>query len=60
MECYHGIVSMDHTVNGLIEINNEKIDFSEGRGYIEKDWGRSFPQPISGCRQTILANKAFH
>lgn len=43
MECYHGIVSMDHTVNGLIEINNEKIDFSEGRGYIEKDWGRSFP-----------------
>lgn len=43
MECYHGIVSMDHTIHGEIEVNNEKINFDNGRGYIEKDWGRSFP-----------------
>ena len=43
MECYHGIVSMDHSIQGELEINGERIDFSDGRGYIEKDWGRSFP-----------------
>lgn len=43
MECYHGIVSMDHTIAGQIEIDDEIIDFRNGRGYIEKDWGQSFP-----------------
>ena len=43
MECYHGIVSMDHEISGEIDIHQESIDFSGGRGYIEKDWGRSFP-----------------
>jgi hypothetical protein len=43
MECYHGIVSMDHTIAGEIEVEGETIDFTNGRGYIEKDWGRSFP-----------------
>lgn len=43
MECYHGIVSMDHRIAGELIIGNETIDFNNGRGYIEKDWGRSFP-----------------
>jgi tocopherol cyclase len=43
MECYHGIVSMDHSIAGWLEKDKTKIDFSNGRGYIEKDWGRSFP-----------------
>ena len=43
MECYHGIVSMDHKITGELIIDNEKINFDKGRGYIEKDWGRSFP-----------------
>jgi len=43
MECYHGIVSMDHIINGTLVINGERIDFTNGRGYMEKDWGRSFP-----------------
>jgi len=43
MECYHGIVSMDHIITGEIEIGGETIDFTKGRGYTEKDWGRSFP-----------------
>ncbi|MBN2540721.1 MAG: hypothetical protein JXB08_04260 [Bacilli bacterium] len=44
MECYHGVISMDHTLDGELQIGNENISFSEGRGYIEKDWGRSFPK----------------
>jgi hypothetical protein len=43
MECYHGIVSMDHAISGELMVHNEKINFYNGRGYIEKDWGRSFP-----------------
>lgn len=43
MECYHGVVSMDHSVEGSLLINNREVDFSGGRGYIEKDWGKSFP-----------------
>jgi tocopherol cyclase len=43
MECYHGILSMDHSIEGILNINGEEIDFSRGRGYTEKDWGSSFP-----------------
>lgn len=44
MECKHGIVSMDHTINGELEVYGESLDFNNGRGYIEKDWGQSFPE----------------
>jgi hypothetical protein len=44
MECYHGVVSMNHSLSGNIEINGTRSDFHGGKGYIEKDWGRSFPE----------------
>jgi hypothetical protein len=44
MECFHGILSMDHSLNGEIEFNGSNYDFAGGRGYIEKDWGRNFPE----------------
>jgi tocopherol cyclase len=43
METKHGVVSMNHEVSGFIEINGTYIDFRNGKGYIEKDWGTSFP-----------------
>ncbi|MDP8204092.1 MAG: tocopherol cyclase family protein [Candidatus Tenebribacter mawsonii] len=43
MECYHGILSMDHNISGKLTFQDESIDFTGGRGYIEKDWGHSFP-----------------
>jgi hypothetical protein len=43
MECYHAVVSMDHILEGQLRINQKDIDFSHGKGYIEKDWGRSMP-----------------
>ena len=43
MECNHGILSMDHTIAGQFKINGEVIDFTNGKGYMEKDWGKSFP-----------------
>jgi tocopherol cyclase len=44
MECYHGVVSMDHTVEGFLHDGKRRFNFGSGRGYIEKDWGRNFPQ----------------
>lgn len=44
MQCYHGVVSLDHTLSGQLELDGEVLDFDGGRGYIEKDWGRSFPK----------------
>lgn len=43
MECYHGILGFDHTVSGMLVDDSVGIDFKGGRGYIEKDWGKSFP-----------------
>lgn len=43
MQCYHGVVSFDHGIEGSLRFNSQETDFSGGRGYIEKDWGKSFP-----------------
>jgi hypothetical protein len=44
MECNHHIVSMNHQVFGTIIVNDKEIDLNNGFGYIEKDWGISFPK----------------
>ena len=44
MECYHGVVSMRHTIRGVLTINGVEYGFENGTGYIEKDWGRYFPE----------------
>ena len=44
MECNHGVLSFDHTITGRLVVNDSEIDFSNGRGYIEKDWGAAFPE----------------
>ncbi len=43
MECYHGVLSLNHTLAGHLKVNGSRLDFGGGRGYIEKDWGQSFP-----------------
>ncbi len=44
MECYHGIVSLDHAIAGSLDDGQRRVDLDGGRGYIEKDWGRNFPR----------------
>ncbi len=44
MECYHGVLSFDHAVSGSLIIGGQTADFTGGRGYMEKDWGKSFPR----------------
>ena len=43
MQCSHGVISMGHSLSGTLELNGERLDFSDGIGYIETDRGRSFP-----------------
>lgn len=43
MECYHGVVSLHHHISGKLILNGKEITYKKGIGYIEKDWGRSFP-----------------
>ena len=43
MECYHGLVSFGHGLRGTLEVDGEPVSFDDGRGYLEKDWGRAFP-----------------
>lgn len=50
MECNHGVLSMNHQLDGHIDLIDhqmhnvyERIDFIGGKGYTEKDWGTSFP-----------------
>jgi tocopherol cyclase len=43
MECYHGVLSFYHTLEGSLRINGKVVDFTGGKGYMEKDWGQSFP-----------------
>ena len=44
MECKHGVVSMSHKLSGGLQIDGQHVDFEGGTGYIEKDWGSSFPE----------------
>ncbi len=43
MECFHGIVSFGHDLAGTLVIEDKIVEFADGRGYIEKDWGTAFP-----------------
>jgi len=44
MECNHGLVSLDHRVDGHLEVDGRPVSIGDGRGYIEKDWGHSMPE----------------
>lgn len=50
MECNHAILSMQNRTQGLLDVNNNKINFNDSIGYIEKDWGFSFPKSYIWCQ----------
>lgn len=44
MQCSHGVLSMAHNLKGSLRVNGKRMDFTGGRGYIETDRGKSFPE----------------
>ena len=57
MQCYHGILSMNHQINGSINYKGVEIDFTGGKGYMEKDWGRSFPSAYIWMQSNHFSNE---
>jgi len=56
MECKHGVVSVSHRIDGTLLVDGELLDFSGGKGYIEKDWGKSFPESWIWFQSNNFAN----
>lgn len=56
MECNHAILNMKSQANGLININKNELKFNDGIGYIEKDWGSSFPKSYIWCQGNNFQN----
>lgn len=44
IECNHGVISMNHGFSGELRVNDNLYHFHNEKGYIEKDWGTSFPK----------------
>ncbi|MGN1182788.1 MAG: tocopherol cyclase family protein [Faecalibacillus sp.] len=57
MECYHAILSMKNNIDGIIKINGHIIQFQNDKGYIEKDWGYSFPKTYIWCQGNSFLKK---
>lgn len=55
MQCYSQVCVMDMDLEGHLSIDGKEIDFTHGKGYKEKNWGKAFPSkyhfndPISIC-----------
>jgi hypothetical protein len=56
LECYHAIVHLSHSICGQITLDGESLDFTGGSGYIEKDYGRSFPRKYIWIQAGHFAN----
>lgn len=61
MECNHAILSMKHFVSGILIFNGKILNFDNGIGYIEKDWGTSFPSSYLWCQanEFLTQNTSF-
>ena len=57
MECIHAVYSMEHSVNGELEINGQRLRFRDGQGYLEGDSGRSFPKKYVWTQHRDPASK---
>jgi hypothetical protein len=44
LQCFHGVISLNHSLQGAMVLNGITHRFKSGKGYIEKDWGTSFPK----------------
>lgn len=43
MQCYSQVCVLHGDIEGSLNINGEMVDFTGGKVYIEKNWGKAFP-----------------
>jgi hypothetical protein len=56
MECKHGVINVSSRIDGTLNIGKNGINFSGGKGYVEKDWGKSFPESWIWLQSNNFAN----
>jgi hypothetical protein len=44
LQCRHAVLSMAHTLRGCVTVEGRRYDFDGGVGYMEADFGTSFPR----------------
>jgi hypothetical protein len=44
LEGYHAITSIDPRISGRLSFDGDDVDFTGGKGYMERDWGSAFPR----------------
>jgi hypothetical protein len=44
LPCYHAVLNAGHRVSGEIKQKNERFIIENELGYLEKNWGTSFPE----------------
>jgi len=59
MDCYHGLFSFSDSLQGTLTLKGKVMDFFGGRGYIEKDWGQSFPAAWVWLQNNYLLDLSF-
>lgn len=43
LKSYHEVLSLTRSIMGELQFNGEMIHFNEGKGAVDKDWGKRFP-----------------
>lgn len=59
LECRHGVILADCRAQGRIQTGAGERTFSDGRGYVEKDWGHSFPHSYVWCQAFLEDGASF-
>lgn len=57
LETYHGVISMSHELRGSFSYQGKEVDLSGGKGYLEKDWGTSFPRSYVWVQSNHFTNQ---
>lgn len=57
MQCYSQVCAIDGNIKGSLSINGKDIDFTGGKVYIEKNWGRAFPYSYIWIQGNNFVNK---
>ncbi|MFB6317120.1 tocopherol cyclase family protein [Saccharicrinis sp. FJH54] len=58
---YYAVISMQHKINGSITMNNQTFNFDNGTGFIEKTWGKYYPESwlYIGCNTFTIPDTYF-
>ena len=57
MECYSQVCALNGSIVGYLNINEKKVDFTGGKVYIEKNWGKSFPKSWLWIQSNSFKNR---